>query len=356
MDADTEQRWRGLFGEYRLPAIRTPYLLLASQYDSYQLDQDFGGCGHWSCDPTSAEQRAFARRFANATSHFAHDLALGELNPLHLERFVYSSRCHRHAASLTDANFLMGGCGGISVEQALLAFLEEPQTLPRAWIDSSCDGFDCCCRPPDTLVIRAAAAVAAVLLLCCGCCGAVMLRTRARRRRCQQWLDRLRACLGLGAPPQGRRSDMEVTLVDSWRGDSAAGPQPGAEADADRSAAADGRGEAHSGSRGRGLQSWRGRRFGRRHESPDRALRATTLSPVPESVAGSVAGSSKAGSVVGDGAGSVVGDGSEHSGQSFGDLRPPSGLSQTESDRQRPDSNNTTGDTTGDAPQGPSNE
>jgi len=341
-DADAEQRWRGLFGEHRLPAIRTPYLLLASQFDSYQLDMNFGGCGHWSCDPTSAEQRAFAWRFANATAHFAHDLALGKLNPLNYQRFVYSSRCHRHAASLTDTNFLMGGCGGLSVEQALLTFLEEPQTLPRAWVDNSCDGFDCCCRPPDTLVSGTAAAAAAVLLLCCGCCGAAMLRTRARRRRCRQRVDRLRACMGLCAPPQRRRSDMEVTLVDAWEADSAAS-QPGAEADAGGPAAAGGRGEAHTGSRGRGLQSWRGRRFERRHESPGRALRATTLSPVPESVAGS----SKAES--------VAGDGSEHSAQGLEDLRPPSSLSQTESDRQRDDPNTTGGPSaTGDAPQGPS--
>ena len=297
---------------------------------------NFGGCGHWSCDPNSAEQRAFAWRFANATAHFAHDLAVGALNPLNHERFVYSSRCHRHAASLTDTNFLMGGCGGLSVEQALLAFLEEPQTLPRAWVDSSCDGFDCCCRQSDTLVIGAAAAAAAVLLLCCGCCGAVMLRTSARRRRCRQRVDRLRACLGFGAPPRGRRTDMEVTLVDAWGSDSAAS-QPGPEADADWPVDAGGPGEAHTGSRGRAVQSWRGRRFGRRHESPDRTLRATTLSPVPESVAGS----SKAGS--------------DHSGQSLGDLRLSSSLSQTESDRERHEPD-TTGDTRGDAPQGPSNE
>ena len=164
---------------------------------------------------------------------------MGALNPLNYERFVYSSRCHRHAASLTDANFLMGGCGGFSVEQALLAFLEEPQTLPRAWVDSSCDGFDCCCRPLDTLVIGAAVAAAAVLLLCCGCCGAVMLRTRARRRRCRQRVDPLHACVWLGAPPQGRQSDMEVALVDAWGTDSAT-PRSGAEADADRLAEAGG--------------------------------------------------------------------------------------------------------------------
>ena len=326
--AGAEQRWRGLFGEYRLPAIRTPYMLLASQFDTYQLDMNFGGCGHWSCDPASAEQRAFAWGFANATARFAHDLAVGALNPLTHERFVYSSRCHRHARSLTDANFLMGGCGGLSVERALLAFLEAPHTLPRAWVDRSCDGFDCCCRPQDTLVVRAAATAAAVLLLCCGCCGAAMLRTRASRRRCRQRCGRLRACLGLCALAQGPRSDLEVTLVDAWGADSAV-PPPGAEADAQRPAAAAGR---------RRLQSWRGRSFGRRHEPQDRALRSTTLSPVPESVAGS----SKAGS--------VAGDGPEQSDQSFADLRPPSSPSQAdEADRQSHDPN-TTSDDTADAP------
>jgi len=327
--AGAEQRWRGLFGEYRLPAVRTPYMLLASQFDTYQLDMNFGDCGHWKCEPASDEQRAFAWGFANATARFVHALALGEHNPRTHERFVYSSRCHRHAKSLTDTDFLMGGCGGLSVERALLAFLEQPHTLPRAWVDllSSCDDFDCCCRPQDALVAGAAATAAAVLVLCCGCCGAVMLRTRARRRRCRQRCGRLRACLGLCVLPHRPRADLEVTLVDAWAADSAALPA-GAEADAQRPPAATG---------GRGLQSWRGRSFGRRHEPPERALRSSTLSPVPESVAGS----SKAGS--------VAGDGSDHSEQGLGDLVPPSSPSQAEADRQSHDPN-TTGDDTADTP------
>jgi len=287
-DQDAEQRWRCLFGEFRLPAVRTPYLLLASQFDTYQLDHDLGGCGHWSCDPAGPAQLGFAWRFANATADFAQQLAVGELNPLRRERLIYSSRCHRHAASLNDADFLMPGCGGLSVEQALLAFLEEPQTLPRAWVDSSCDGFDCCCRPPDSRAIRAVAAASSLLLLCCGCCCGLHLRTRARRRRCRQRVARVRAHWrrwrqGLGSgrgawprgawsSPQHGRADLEVTLVDAWDTDSAA-PQPGtgagADADADELVTGLGVGAACEATAAHS-------------ELPVKTLRATTLSPVPE--------------------------------------------------------------------------
>ena len=31
------EKWKCIVGQYRMPLIKTPYLLLADQYDSYQL-------------------------------------------------------------------------------------------------------------------------------------------------------------------------------------------------------------------------------------------------------------------------------------------------------------------------------
>lgn len=35
-----DQEWKCLYGEYRLPFLTTPYFLIASRYDSFQLSHD----------------------------------------------------------------------------------------------------------------------------------------------------------------------------------------------------------------------------------------------------------------------------------------------------------------------------
>ena len=77
--------WRCLFGEYRLPLIRTPYMVIGAQFDTYQLDHDLGQCGHWGCKPRGDAELGYAWRFAAATARFGHRLAVGQ-------RLVYSSR------------------------------------------------------------------------------------------------------------------------------------------------------------------------------------------------------------------------------------------------------------------------
>ena len=135
---------RCLFGEYRLPLLRTPYMLIGAphmpclhtvrgchrravaeldahspmqmlrtdpqhtpqvhcmyctsytacallvhcigaQFDTYQLDHDLGQCGHWGCEPRGAAELKYAWHFATATARLGHRLAVGQ-------RLVYSSR------------------------------------------------------------------------------------------------------------------------------------------------------------------------------------------------------------------------------------------------------------------------
>ena len=56
-----------------------------AQFDTYQLDHNFGQCGHWGCDPSTPAERQYAWRFGAATARFARRLAVGQ-------RLVYSSR------------------------------------------------------------------------------------------------------------------------------------------------------------------------------------------------------------------------------------------------------------------------
>ena len=144
---DGAERWRCLFGEHRLPLIRTPYMAIGSQFDSYQLG--FGlGCRSLSCSPTTPEEMKFAWQLANETARLARSLAVGQ-------RFIYSSRCHSHAVSLDTPGFVTPGCGGVSFEAALLRFLDAAAygsstsrtELPQLSVEQQCNDFDCCCRP-----------------------------------------------------------------------------------------------------------------------------------------------------------------------------------------------------------------
>ena len=162
--------WRCLFGEYRLPLIRTPYMVIGAQFDTYQLDHDLGQCGHWGCKPRGDAELGYAWRFAAATARFGHRLAVGQ-------RLVYSSRCgrplhsppccaaprpppptsthtvrltpppplvglhplsypypppfrcHRHAVSLSTEDFTAPGCGGLSLEKVYIYMHAHATTL-----------------------------------------------------------------------------------------------------------------------------------------------------------------------------------------------------------------------------------
>lgn len=155
------EAWRCLFGQYRLPLVQTPYMLIQSQYDSYQLTLNLAStyvyvrvhtyiytihdlthlqnCAVWACEPSSDEEKLFATDFASATASLARVLAVGE-------RFIYSSRCQRHAVSLTEEFFLMPGCGSLSLEQALLAFLKQPAKLPTVRACVYVDAYVVCMR------------------------------------------------------------------------------------------------------------------------------------------------------------------------------------------------------------------
>ena len=144
---DGAERWRCLFGEYRLPLIRTPYMAIGSQFDSVQLAYDIGYIGRSRHSPATPEEMTFAWQVANETADFARSLAVGQ-------RFIYSSRCHNHAVSLDTPGFVAPGCGGVSLQAALLRFLDAAAPygsstprleLPQLALEQQCNDFDCCC-------------------------------------------------------------------------------------------------------------------------------------------------------------------------------------------------------------------
>jgi len=134
-------RWKCIMGEYRMPHIRTPYLLVASQYDAFQLSENSISL------PKDANETAYADSLANRTRDLMSTLRAG-WQPGGLQNAVFSWTCHDHASSCSSRGFDRRTCGPdrVTLDAATLQFLGlEPLTgYPRTleWIDS-CSGINC---------------------------------------------------------------------------------------------------------------------------------------------------------------------------------------------------------------------
>jgi len=130
--AHAQESWKCIMGEYRMPYVRTPYFLIASQFDSFQIEQSVGHA------PANDQERAYAGKLAFRTRDVVNALytddAVGR-------RFVYSWACYDHAVTLDSPSFDLGMCSGDTIHGALVEFLGAA-TPRRHWIDD-CSGFAC---------------------------------------------------------------------------------------------------------------------------------------------------------------------------------------------------------------------
>lgn len=134
------EEWKCLFAEYRMPFVKSRYLLVASQYDQFQLGSYIGH------KPVTPKELDFAAQFGRRT------LAVVE-NLVSDRHAVLSWACYNHMLSLSDRFSKDATEDGVTLMNATEQFLglvprEEGKEL--AWIDR-CHGFDCgknCYRPP----------------------------------------------------------------------------------------------------------------------------------------------------------------------------------------------------------------
>jgi len=146
-----EEKWKCLFGQYRMPWMVTPYFLVAAQYDSFQLASDFSHSGK----PRDPGQAAYAEGFARQTVVAIRNLrrawrdGWSELGS-HGDKnnAVFSWACWNHAQSLTTPSYdhAYAGPNRTTMDSAFLQFLGwEPLDMPHLpleWIDE-CNGFNC---------------------------------------------------------------------------------------------------------------------------------------------------------------------------------------------------------------------
>lgn len=134
------EQWKCIMGQYRMPYIQTPYLLVASQFDSFQLEQNVGHM------PTTLGEQKYAETFAHATETLMISLRANWPASALRQNAVYSWACYDHAMSCRDAGYNVGNINGATLDAAMLQFLGLAPQMgagPRLqWIDT-CQGFAC---------------------------------------------------------------------------------------------------------------------------------------------------------------------------------------------------------------------
>lgn len=123
-------RWKCMYGQYRLPTLKTPYFLVASQYDSFQLESSVGR------KPSTDGELQYANELAAATRQLGSNLSSKD------GVVVFSWACYNHATSTSNAAFNAYTCGpdGITMDGAFKRYLA--QTGPRIYQDD-CGSFSC---------------------------------------------------------------------------------------------------------------------------------------------------------------------------------------------------------------------
>jgi len=132
-DAD---RWKCIMGQYRMPFISTPYMLIASQYDSFQLSGN-GIAKHRPSDSMKAYSETFASLTRASIDSLQHITA-----KTGLKCAFFSWACWNHATSLNEAGFNDFTCGPeqTTMNSAMHRFLHLEPTLK--WEDT-CKTFRC---------------------------------------------------------------------------------------------------------------------------------------------------------------------------------------------------------------------
>lgn len=136
--------WKCLFGQHRMPLVRTPYLMVAAQYDSWQLSHLVHGYDGLEEHPryTGAE-RKYAEDFAGKTrEELSHLVRLSNVS------FVYSSGCYEHHIS-EKSSFWSSHVRGLS---EAMAVAELPAGRVGAVVEG-CSSYNCGCSQSAVAIV-----------------------------------------------------------------------------------------------------------------------------------------------------------------------------------------------------------
>lgn len=138
-----EEQWKCQYGQFRMPFVRTPYFLVTSQYDSYQLE------GNTQVQPAQYTRatKTYAERFAATERTHLDELALvlaesganstnaTEPSPSVRHRGgygIYSWACYNHAVANSPRFYTVATSEGVTQQDAFEAYLAANPTVRAA--------------------------------------------------------------------------------------------------------------------------------------------------------------------------------------------------------------------------------
>merc|ERR1712166_711420 len=156
--------WKCIFGQYRIPTITTPFFLVASLYDWYQLLFDLGIPARAAENPLNAfltdSDKTYAENFASKTKALAKSIQTGWSGTSSYGAGVLAWDCYNHMTSVHDNGFNEFTCAfdeagmTTTMHSALFQYLGwtscNSASPTNQWI-ADCVGFACGTPDPDTL-------------------------------------------------------------------------------------------------------------------------------------------------------------------------------------------------------------
>ena len=140
--SDESERWKCLFGEYKMPLLEVDHVINAAQYDSYQMSVDEGGGNVREYD---AKQLEYAEDPFRSTMR---KVVLDNITSI-----ILSTACFHHCTSEQD-NFWNINVRGVSFADMLRNFMNSDSKgeVDNKWIGNCTDGINCGdgCNPMDS--------------------------------------------------------------------------------------------------------------------------------------------------------------------------------------------------------------
>eukprot|EP00929_Paragymnodinium_shiwhaense_P057499 TRINITY_DN2878_c0_g1_i1.p1 TRINITY_DN2878_c0_g1~~TRINITY_DN2878_c0_g1_i1.p1 ORF type:complete len:419 (-),score=56.98 TRINITY_DN2878_c0_g1_i1:202-1458(-) len=136
--------WKCIMGQYRIPTLKTPYFLVASQYDAFQLGQNHISLEDGQKVPAA---RDYGIDFATKTKALVKSIRRSWPDVAsRLPNAVYSWACYNHAVTLEHKGFDGDSIGGLTIDMAFHQWLYQNASSAHQpsyeWVEE-CEGFAC---------------------------------------------------------------------------------------------------------------------------------------------------------------------------------------------------------------------
>jgi hypothetical protein len=138
--ANNGELWKCLFGQYRMLHIKTPYLMVAAQFDGWQLSHLVEAYDGIDKSPSfTDDQTTYVDAFGLKTAVLSQTLP-SATTPWAV---VYSTACYNHHISEKSNFWTVTTSDGMSQNNALHLLLHDDHRHSRIQLIDDCEGYEC---------------------------------------------------------------------------------------------------------------------------------------------------------------------------------------------------------------------